>query len=883
VALVGASNREGSVGAVTARNLLGAGFPGEIFLVNRRPQTVQGRATYTDIASLPHAPDLAVICTPSETVPGLVAELAARGTRGAVIITAGLGAHSGPAGAELHRRMFDAARPHLMRIVGPNCLGILMPPLGLNASFAHMTPAEGDLAFVAQSGAILTAVIDWAAGEGLGFSHVVSLGDMADVDFGDILDYLAVDPGTRAVLLYAEAITSTRKFMSAARACARLKPVIVIKTGRHAEGARAAASHTGAMAGTDAVIDAAFRRAGMLRVLELHELFDAVETLERMPSWHGDRLAILTNGGGAGVLAVDALMDGGGHLARVSSRAMERLDTVLPDNWSRGNPVDIIGDAPPVRYAQALDVLLDDDGVDAVLALNCPTAVASSTDAARAVIDTAASGRKPVLAAWLGDSTVAEARRLFVKNRVPSYSTPERAVQGFLYAMHYHNSQDQLLEVPPTLPEVFTPDRETLGKILHSALAGGRTWLTAAESRSVLAAYTIPVVGSEFAATPEAAADAAARLGVPVALKIVSPDIVHKSDVGGVSLDLATPEAVRAAAEEMRRRVAAARSDARHDGFTVEPMVHRPGANELIIGMNEDPQFGPVLMFGQGGTAVEAIGDTAFALPPLNIALAHRLIASTRVARLLQGYRDHPPAAIETIAATLVKVSHLVADWPEITELDINPLLADSLGVLALDARIRVQRPARSGTARFAIRPYPRELETRITLRDGRFLDVRPVRPEDGHGVRSLFERLLPEDIRLRFFAQMKVLPASLAVRLTQIDYDREMTFVATSGGEPQTEILALVRLDCDPDDEQAEFAILVRSDMKGRGIGHALMNLIIDHARKRRVGEVFGQVLADNGPMLELCRDLGFVTEAVADDDRLIRVSLKLERERRD
>lgn len=884
VALIGASTRAGSVGAVVARNLFNAGFKGPVMPVNPKHRAVEGVLAYPDVASLPLTPDLAVICTPPDSVPGLIAELGARGTKAAIIITAGLGApdHNGNgSGGTLRQAALDAAKPHLLRIVGPNCLGIMAPGTGLNASFAHIAPRAGDIAFVTQSGAMVTAVLDWAAARNVGFSHFVSLGDMADVDFGDMLDYLAADPGTKAVLLYIEAVTDARKFMSAARACARLKPVIIIKAGRHAEGARAAASHTGALAGADAVYDAAFRRAGALRVYEMRELFDAVETLATARPPQGERLAILTNGGGPGVLATDALIDFHGTLAELAPETMARLDAALPATWSRGNPVDIIGDAPPARYAEALKALLADPNSDAVLVLNCPTAVADSTEVARAIIDAAEGSKRTLLTNWLGDPAAAEARHLFTEQRIPTYATPEQAVRGFMDLVQFRRNQALLMETPPSLPENFVPDRDRAGEILGAVLAEGRDWLSESEAKEVLAAYQIPVVPTRIARTPAEAATHAEEMAGPVALKILSPDITHKSDAGGVALNLETPEEARLAAETMLATIRRRQPKARLEGFTVQPMIRRTHAHELIVGMVDDRQFGPVLLFGQGGTAVELLDDKALALPPLNMKLAHETMAETRIIRLLRGYRDRPAADLDAIALTLIKISQMVCDFAEIAELDINPLLADEKGVIALDARIRVAKPERRGTARLAIRPYPQELEQEMVVRDGSRYAVRPIRPEDGPALQALFARLAPEDIRMRFFSPLKSLPPALAARLTQIDYDREMALIASPipgpGQAPETEISAVVRISCDPDNERAEYAILVRSDLKGRGIGYGLMNLIIAHARQRGVREVFGDVLRENQPMLQLCRDLGFTALESEEDPALARMVLQI------
>ena len=678
VALIGATPRPGSVGAVVARNLRRAGFAGELMLVNPHYDTIDGLTVHPNVASLPRAPDLGVIVTPAETVPCLIHELAARGTRAAVIITAGFG-ELGQRGQTLQQATLDAAKPHLLRIVGPNCVGIMLPRLGLDATFSHLAPPAGDIAFLSQSGAMITAMLDWAVPHGIGFSHVVSLGDMADVDFGDMLDYLAADPHTRAILLYAEGITHGRKFMSAARAASRIKPVLVLKAGRSQAGARAATSHTGVLAGADAVYDAVFRRAGMLRVRTMAELFDAAETLALTHEQVGERLAILTNGGGAGVLATDALVAARGQLAALSQTTVADLNRQLPATWSHGNPVDIIGDASGKRYGDALTTLIGDSEIDAILVLNCPTALAQPEDTARAVIDTVA-GAEPaalrgrnVITAWLGEYSARTARQLFADARIATYETPDSAVTGFLHRVHHRRNQELLMETPPARLDMFGPDRVTVRRLIAAALAAGKSWLDPEETSAILAAYGLPIVANHFAADPDQAASLAAKVGFPIALKIRSADITHKSDVGGVALNLGNTDRVRREAEGMLRRVKAAHPEARLDGFLLQPMVRRPGAVELLVGLAEDPTFGPLVAFGQGGTAVEIVRDTSLELPPLNALLARRLMDRTRVWQLLRGYRGKPPANIEAIVEVLIRLGQLAADQPELRELDIKP------------------------------------------------------------------------------------------------------------------------------------------------------------------------------------------------------------------
>lgn len=881
VALIGASDHPGALGAVTLRNLARAGLKGPLYLINPKHRTLEGMDVYPDVQSLPAAPDLAVIATPPETVPGLVADLGQRGTKGAVIITAGFG-ELGEHGHELQRRTLEAARPHLLRIIGPNCLGVMVPGSGLDASFSHLPPVKGDLAFVSQSGALITAMLDWAYPRGVGFSHVVSLGDMSDVDFGDTIDYLAADTGTRAILLYIEGIRNARKFMSAARAAARTKPVLVVKVGRFAEGARAARSHTGAMAGADAVYEAAFRRAGMLRVNTMAELFDAVETLALTGQQQGNRLAVLTNGGGPGVLATDALIGMGGKLATLSDETVAKLDKLLPATWSRGNPVDIIGDAPGARYADALAALLADPNVDATLVLNCPTALGAPMEAAQAVIDTLARNRadgsatnKNVFTSWLGEHSALPARRLFAEARVASYDTPDDAVLGFMHRVRYRQNQELLMQTPELRSGDFEPDAELARRTIDQAIADGRHWLDSAEVAAVLAAYGIPTAASRNVTTPEEAAAAAEAIGKPVVLKIRSPDITHKSDVGGVALNLLTPSRVNAVAVAMLSRLHKSHPDARLDGFLVQEMVQRLGAVELIVGLVDDRVFGPVVLFGHGGTAVELLADSTLELPPLNLAVARAQMARTRVWRLLQGYRGKPPADIDAIAKVLIGVGQIATNHPEIVELDINPLLADAEGVVAVDARIGVAKVSETVRDRLAISPYPAEFAGTGMLPDGVKVHLQPVQPEDEARLQDIVAHMSAEDIRLRFLAPMKHLPHKLAARLSQIDYDREMALIAFREGDDTA--LGVAQFAADPDNRRAEFAIALRSDWKGRGLGYLLLQRLMEIAAKRGVGEMFGIVERDNEAMLDVCRSLGFTASADLGNFDLLRVSKTL------
>jgi acetyltransferase len=847
------------------RNLKSAGFQGPIHLINPHYDEIEGIRAVRSMEELPDAPDLIVIAAPPQAVPAIVAAAGTKGTAAGIIITSGLG--HGP--GSLADSCEAAARAKGLRLVGPNCLGVLVPGARLNASFAASMPNPGDLALISQSGAIAAGLVEWAAPRAIGFSAIVSLGDSIDVDFGDLLDFFALDRATRAILLYVESIRDARKFMSAARAAARAKPVVVVKSGRHRLGAKAAMTHTGALAGADAVYDAAFRRAGLLRVIGLDELFAAAETLGRVKPFPGKRLAILTNGGGIGVLAVDRLADLGGVLAEISPTTLQRLDAAMPPIWSRANPVDIAGDADGARYEAALEALLDDPGNDAVLVMNVPTALASATDAAQAVVEVVNRHRgrrvppKPAFAVWVGGSSAAA--ESFERAGIPDYASESEAVGGFMHLVRYREALDALMATPPSLPADFSPDLPAARGVIEGALAAGDKWLDPVAATHLLAAYGIPVAGAVLARDPDEAAAAAAPLlagGSTVVAKILSPDIVHKSEVGGVRLNLTSQPAVREAVAQILARARELMPQARITGVTIHPMILRPKARELIAGIADDPTFGPVIVFGRGGTAVEVINDKALALPPLDLKLAHDLIARTRVARILKAYRDVPAVDEAAVALVLVKLAQLAADFPQVREVDLNPFLADENGLVAVDTRVAVApldaaRPGPSGHPRFAIRPYPKQWERHLTLADGRAIFVRPVRPEDEPLYGPFFAGVTAQDLRMRFFAPVKEFTHAFIARLTQIDYARAMAFMAIE--ESSGKLLGVVRLHANADYDTGEFAILVRSDLKGHGLGWLLMQLIIEYARTEGISTIEGQVLRENTSMLAMCRELGF------------------------
>lgn len=878
VAVIGGSERETSVGRSVLKNLREGGFGGRIGLVNAKYTSLLGFAAAKSVAALEVVPELAIITTPAGTIPPLIEELGGKGCKAAVVISAGLGRGEG----SHFERARLAARKHGMRVVGPNCIGVLTPSAGLNASFAAHMPKPGDLALISQSGAIVSGIVEWASARGIGFSSIVSVGDQMDVDFGDLLDHFANDVLTRAILMYVESIKDARKFMSAARVAARSKPVVVLKAGRFEQGAKAAATHTGALAGSDAVYDAVFRRAGLLRVYDLEELFDAAEILSAVPPFRGGRLAILTNGGGLGVLAVDRHAELGGTLATLSPGSLDALDRELPANWSRANPVDIIGDADANRYAAALGIMLEDGGNDGVIVINVPTSLASPVEIAKRVAEVTKTQRtrvyppKPVLALWVAEDPAV--RQIFGAAKIPVFSSESAAVQAFAQLVRYSLAQESLRATPPAFADSFSPDRAAAKEILADALAAGQEWLSPEQMSRLLAAYQIPAIQSHIASGPDEAKAIAERMLAScdaIAIKILSPDIVHKSDVGGVRLGVKSGADAGKAAAEMLARVAKLRPEAKLNGVLLQEMIDLPNARELIVGVADDPSFGRVIAFGQGGVSVEVVRDKAIGLPPLDLNLARSLIDQTRVAKLLSAYRNVPAANRADLEVLLVKVSQLISDMPEIVELDFNPVLANAERVVALDSRIRIReaKPAKSAT-HIAIRPYPNEWEQTLEYGEGQRTFVRPIRPEDEALLQEFFKHVTAQDSRLRFFNVVRNPEHSFLARLTQLDYARAMAFAAL---DDENRLLGVVRLHADANYETGEYAILVRSDLKGKGLGWKLMELIIRYAKAEGLKTIVGEVLTENTTMLAMCERLGFEVKRSEDQNDLMIVRLPL------
>ena len=871
VALVGATEREGALGAIVWRNLAAGSLHGELTPLNPKHRTVFGKRAYARLTDLPRPPDLAVVVTPARAVESVIADAAAAGVKAAVILTSGFG-ETGAAGRKLQDAVLAAAKRGGVRLLGPNCLGVMRTDTGLNATFARTPARAGNLALVSQSGAICGAILDWAASAEVGFTSVVSLGGAIDVDFGEVLDFLVADEATDAILMYVEGIRDARRYVSALRAAARVKPVVALKVGRYAGGSRAASSHTGALVGSDEVFDAALRRAGAVRVKTYTQLFAAARVLATGRAMQGERLAIVTNGGGPGVVAADSAAENAVPLATLSAQTIERLNQALPPQWSHGNPLDIIGDAPAERFGAAAAAALADPGVDALLAMYSPVAVTEPEAAARAVADAAHGSRKPVLAAWLGDINPNASRRMLESRGIPNFYTPENAVEAFSFLCAHRRNQALLMQAPGTAardPDARPPDLAAASSIRERALAERRTLLTGPESRALLAAFRLPVPKSVVAETREQALAAAREIGFPVALKLHSPDITHKSDVGGVRLNLQNAEMVASAFDDMMGHVRKLRPEARIAGALLQPMLRFAHAREVLVGVASDAVFGPVLSFGSGGVSVEAVRDTAVALPPLNAVLARDLMERTRVFRLLAGYRDVPPADLDALAAILAGVSQMVCLLPWVREMDLNPVFAHPGGAVIADARVVIDaaQPPRAGPRypHLAIHPYPLELEGEIRVRDARTVRVRPIRPEDAEREKRFVGGLSARSRYQRFMQHLPQLSDRMLARFTQLDYDRELALAALW----QDEFVAVGRYAPNQDGLTAEFALTVADDWQGKGLGHALLERLCEAARAAGYQALIGHILEANRDMLQLAAHLGF-TERTRDGDEV-------------
>ena len=874
VAIFGASDRVDSVGQIVLSNMLKSGYKGALFPINPKHEEIQGHKAYASLFQVSEIVELAVIATPAQTVPDIIEDCGKHGIKAAVIISAGF-SETGPTGQALECAVLENARRYGIRLLGPNCLGIMRPDRGLNVTFNKGSANAGNLAFVSQSGALCTAILDWAQTNDVGFSSVVSLGSTADVDFGEILDYLVTDQLTQNILLYIEGIRNARSFMSSLRAAARIKPVILVKVGRHAAGSKAAMSHTASLVGSDDAFDAAVRRAGVVRVQTITQLFSAAKALSCGFHPSGNRLAIVTNGGGPGVMATDHAIDLGLEMATLSDTTMEQLNQVLPPTWSHSNPVDVIGDAQADRYQQAVRVCLEDSNVDGVLAILTPQAMTKPLEAANTLIELSKQYSKPLLTCWMGESQVAESRIAFNLAKKPNFRTPEPAVEVFSYLSAYYRNQKLLMQMPGPLSHHLEPDVEAARMIIDGALQDRRKILSEMESKALLSAFHIPVAQTMIAHSPNEAMLIAQQLGFPVVMKVNSRDITHKTDAGGVLLNLVNAQAVTTAYHTIIANVKLNRPDAQMDGVSIEPMVVKPNGRELMVGVTYDAVFGPLITFGAGGTMVEVIGDRAVVLPPLNTFLVKDLIQSTHAAKMLGTFRHMPPVAMAALESVLLRVSEMVCELPALTEMDINPLIVDEHGALAADARIVIalRQPSADRYAHMAIYPYPAHLISTWQLADGRNITIRPIRPEDAE-IEQAFVRGLSEEARyFRFMFSVQELSQTMLLRFTQIDYSREMALIAVTFEQDKEIELGVARFAISPEGESCEFALVIADAMQGKGLGQKLMTALMDAARAKGLKVMAGEVLKTNANMLKLMNRLGFSIEDRIDDDNIKRV----------
>jgi acetyltransferase len=862
IAVVGATERADALGLHVFNNIIDGGYKGDVYPVNPKHAQVRGIRCYPSLEALPIAPELVVIVTPARTVPKLIDDAGARGIRAVLVLSAGF-AEIGADGRRLQELALTRARALGIRLLGPNCLGIMRPEIGLNATFARTPARPGTVALVSQSGAVVAALLDYAWTAGFGFSSVISTGAGSDVEFSEILDYLALDPATRSIVLYIEGVHDARAFMSSIRAAASVKPVVVLKVGRHMTGQKAAMSHTGALVGDDAVFDIALKRGGAIRVDAFNQMFAAAESLAtgRLPrGLPGNRLAILTNGGGPGVLAADATADADVQLAKLSPEVLDKLNETLPVTWSHANPVDIIGDADAGRFAEAMKVMLSDPANDGVLLLFTPTIKLTSAETAQAVLPVIQAADKPVVTVWLGESDAAKGRAVMKAAGVPALISPERGVQSFSYLSRFVRNRELRLQTPPPHVDEFDTDIVGARRIVERALLSGRALLDENDSKLLLKSFGINIARTALARSADEAVALAQEIGFPVVLKVVAQGVTHKSEVGGVLLSLRTADDVRHGFDTIAARVAERAPAAKFIGVNVQQMIRRPHGRELIVGLARDPTFGPVITFGLGGIAVEVFRDSAVALPPLNRYLALDMISRTKVSKLLDSYRGLPAIDLDALVSTLLKISDLACEIPCIHELDINPLLTDEHGVIALDARVMLGDGPLAPDATYshlAIHPYPKNLARATRLKTGETVLLRPIRPEDLEAERRFISRLSPKTMYLRFHAPLRELTMERLVRYTQIDYDREMAFVAidANADHPDGEIRGIARYTRNPDGTTCEFGVAIEDAWQGRGLGHALMNALESCARERGISEIIGYVLSDNDDMGKLMR----------------------------
>lgn len=878
IAVFGANENTSSVGGIVLHNVLQSGFKGDVYPINPKHEEVLGRRCYPSLEALNKPVDLAVIATPAPTIPNIMDSAGRHGVPAAVVLSAGF-SETGQEGKKLEQAVVENARRYGIRFIGPNCLGIMRPDFGLNTTFNRGSAEPGNLALISQSGAICTAILDWAKGQNIGFSTVISMGVSADIDFGEILDFLIEDPQTHSILLYIEGIKNARTFMSGLRAAARIKPVIAVKAGRHQAGSKAALSHTGALVGADDVFDAALRRAGVVRGMHIGDLFAAATALTGPSRAKGDRLAIITNGGGPGAMASDRASDMNIPLAEFSPATLAKLNERMPRMWSRGNPADIIGDATPSRYEEAVTLCLADKNVDGALVILTPQAMTDPTSVADNVINAASRSNKPIVTCWMGDEQVREARARFVAAGIPTFRLPETAIQGFGYLASFYHNQKLLLQTPGPQSQKKTSDVAGARMIIENALAERRKILTEVESKAILAAFNIPVARATVARSASEALVQAESIGFPVAMKIYSKEITHKSDIGGVRLGLSNASAVQLAYHELITGVQKKMPEAGIEGVVVEAMHSPAHGRELLIGIADDPIFGPIITFGSGGTAVEYLGDRAVSLPPLNSLLARDLIQRTRASNMLQPFRNLPTANIKAVEQVLLQISEMACELPWIKEMDINPLVVDEVGAVAVDARIVVHHY--SSTQRryshMAIHPYPTNWTMRRQLPQGVELTIRPIRPEDAEIEQAFVQKLSEESKYFRFMYALSELTPEMLVRFTQIDYDREMAFIAIVEKDHNEVEIGVCRYTIEADSRTCEFAIVVADEWRQQGIAHKLMEQLIEYARYKGLETMRGDVLSGNREMITLAKSLGFAAHPDIEDSSITTVVKRL------
>lgn len=861
IAVIGASDRPHSVGYKVFKNLVTGNFIGQIYAVNPKHQHVQGQPCFSTIKDINQPIDLVVITTPAKTIVPILFECGEKGIKTAIVISSGF-SETGVIGKELEKQLLDVAHHYGIRIIGPNCLGVMQTHIKMNATFDNNFALPGNMAFVSQSGALSAAILDWGIEKDIGFSTLVSLGNSADIDFGDVLDYLAMDPHTKSILLYIEGIHNARHFMSGLRAAARLKPVIAIKAGRRSQGSRAALSHTGALIGDDDVFDVALRRAGVVRVMTIEELFSAAEILSSNYRVQGNRLFVITNGGGAGVIAADRASDLDVVLPKITENMISELSKVLPSQWSHQNPIDIIGDATPERYHATLDICKKYDNFDALLTILVPVAMSKPIEVAKQLINDAKKSHKPILACWMGNKHVKSSWKMFNKHKIPCFDTPEKAVQAFSYLSDYQFNQKLLMQIPGPLSPQPKPDIAGARSIIDAALKEDRSVLTTIESKNILKAFLIPILLPINTQTQEEAVEIANSCGYPVVLKINSPDISHKHDVGGVILNVIGDNGLRVAFEKIIANAKEFAPNAKILGVTVEPMLKNANNRELMIGIIRDIVFGPVISFGAGGTLVEIIKDRALALPPLNEFIANRLISETKIFKSLGSFRNMPPVNIQMLVNALLRVSEIVCELPAICEMDINPLIINENELIAIDARIVIDKKYVSNISysHMAIHPYPSHLLETHHLSNNIDIVIRPIRPEDAEIELEFVRNLSDQSKHFRFFENFKELSSSMLVRFTQIDYDREMALIATNNAEDKEIGIGVARYSMNADMKSCEFALVIADAWQNKGIGSILMTSLVRVAKARGLKEMIGVVLSDNVNMLKLARHAGFV-----------------------